>query len=112
MYSINIERKTLGNKLYRNVLHTTPNMQLVVMSLEKGETIPLEKHEGSQFIRVESGRGVAKTPKKKVLLKEGVSIIIPPNTPHFIYQTGDEPLKLYTVYAPPEHREGVKKRRV
>jgi len=113
MYSINIERETLKNKLYRKELFTVPKqMQLVVMSLEHGESIPLETHDGSQFVRVEGGKGVAVTEEKKVYLKDGVSIIIPPGTPHLIYNTGFEPLKLYSVYTPPEHPVGTRQRRM
>ena len=113
MYSINIEKETLNNKLYRKELFTVPKqMQLVVMSLEQGEEIPLETHKGSQFVRIESGKGIAKAGKRKVQLKDGVSIIIPPNTPHVIYNTGTEPLKLYAIYTPPEHHIGARQRRM
>lgn len=103
MFKTNIEKDTLNNNYYRKVLFTTSQMQLVVMSLEPGEDIPLEIHDGSQFIRVESGRGIAETPSKKVLLNDGVGIVIPPNIKHYIKNTGTVALKLYSVYAPPEH---------
>lgn len=100
---INIENATLDNKYYRRVLYTTPpNMQLVVMSLVKNQTIPCEQHNGTQFIRVEQGRGVAKIQgQKTVRLAEGVALMIPPNTRHEIKATSD--LKLYTLYSPPQH---------
>lgn len=111
MFSINIERETLKNTYYRKVLSTNKFQQLVVMSLKPGEDIPLESHDGSQFIRIESGRGIAKTNKKNTRLKDGMSIIIPPNTKHYIKNTTKKPLKLYSVYSPPQHPKETKQRR-
>jgi mannose-6-phosphate isomerase-like protein (cupin superfamily) len=108
MYKTNIEKVTLDNKYYRKVLFTTPQMQLVIMRLEPGEDIPLEIHQGTQFIRIESGKGVAKTPTGMVQLKDGVAIMIPANVKHYIKNTGSEPLNLYALYSPPEHEQGTK----
>ncbi len=100
----NIEKDTLDNKNYRKVIHTTSNMQLVLMCLQPGENIPMEVHKKtSQFIRVESGRGIAIVGKNKVLLEDGVSIIIPPGTNHYVENIDSSALKLYTIYTPPEH---------
>ena len=100
----NIEKITIENKNYRKVIYTDENMQLVLMSIEVGEDIPLEIHsKTTQFIRVESGRGIAKTKDKDTRLSDGISIIIPSKTFHYIKTTGDKPLKLYTIYSPPEH---------
>lgn len=103
-YKANIEKQTLKNNNYRKVISTTTNMQLVLMSIEEGEEIGLEKHRNaSQFIRVESGTAKAIVGKSKFFLKDGDAIIVPPNTLHNIINTGAEPLKIYTVYSPPQH---------
>ena len=109
-FSINIEKETLKNKNYRKVLSTTPNMQLVVMSIKPQTEIGLEKHSKiDQFIRIEKGKGKAiiTNNKKEIIqtirLKDGSVIIIPKNTWHNIINTGDENLQLYSIYSPPEH---------
>jgi mannose-6-phosphate isomerase-like protein (cupin superfamily) len=108
----NIEKDTIANIYYRKVIHTTKQQQLVLMSLEPGETIPLEKHdETTQFFRIESGTGVAILGKKKYKLKPDYVLVVPPNTAHEIIQTGDAPLKLYTIYSPPEHPKNLKQLR-
>jgi mannose-6-phosphate isomerase-like protein (cupin superfamily) len=110
-YKGNIERETLNNTFYRKVLHTTKNMQLVVMSLNPKEEIGMEVHKKtSQFIRVESGTASAVIGKKKYRLKEDDVIIIPPNTKHNVINTGPEDLKLYTIYTPPEHARQLRQR--
>jgi len=107
VYKDNIERETIANKYYRKVLATTPQMQLVVMSIPSGESIPTEIHPcTSQFIRVESGRGVATVSGHVYRLKDGDAIIIPPGARHEIKSTDN--LKLYTIYSPPEHPRGLK----
>ena len=109
-FSINIEKETIKNKNYRKVLSTTPNMQLVVMSIKPQTEIGLEKHlKIEQFIRIEKGKGKAiiTNNKKEIIqtirLKDGSVIIIPKNTWHNIINTGDENLQLYSIYSPPEH---------
>lgn len=102
IYKNNIEKQTVENKAYRKILKTTPQLQLVLMHVPTGEDIPKETHKGiTQFIRVESGRGVAYIKNKRYNLKDGDAIIIPPNTAHYIKSTDN--LKLYTIYAPPAH---------
>ena len=106
----NIETLTLKNKFYRKVLYTVSHsLQLVVMSLKPQEDIGMEKHPStSQFIRVEKGKGIAIIKNKLYHLKNGDSIIIPPNTYHNIINTSESTdLKLYTIYSPPHHRDGV-----
>lgn len=101
---VNIEKVTLLNKNYRKVVHTTNNMQLVVMSLESGEEIGMEIHKKtSQFIRIEEGVGLAIIKGKRFYLKDGDCVIIPPGFKHNIINTGKEDLKLYSIYTPPEH---------
>lgn len=107
----NIERDTLDNTDYRRVVHTVQGaMQIVLMSLEPGETIPRETHETTtQFIRVEAGQGVAfvrvsDEVEQVYALGDGNSIVIPPGAEHEVVNSSrDEPLKLYTIYCPPEH---------
>lgn len=103
-YHGDIEYITEHNKLYRKVLATTPNMQLVVMALKAKEEIGFEVHPYiTQFIRVESGEGVAIIGDTRYELYEGIAIIIPLNTQHNIINTSRKPLKLYTIYSPPNH---------
>ncbi|MEM4271742.1 MAG: cupin domain-containing protein [Candidatus Pacearchaeota archaeon] len=107
-YKSNIEKETLKNKNYRKVLHTGKNIQLVVMSLKSNEDIPFEVHKNhDQFIRVESGTAKAIAEGKKYLLKDGDVIIIPAGVRHYVCNFSKiKPLKLYTLYAPPEHPSG------
>lgn len=111
-YTKNIENVTLRNNYFRNVLYTNATQQLVVMSLEPGESIPLEKHNGSQFFRVEAGRGYAIVGKKKVRLANGTVLIIPKDVAHKIINSSKtESLKMYTIYSPPQHKPGAKQKR-
>jgi mannose-6-phosphate isomerase-like protein (cupin superfamily) len=80
-------------------------MQVVLMSLKPYQEIGMEKHDGSQFIRVESGNGSAVISKTRYLLKDGVAVIVPPRCSHNIV-AGKKGLKLYTIYSPPEHKRG------
>ncbi|NIA54276.1 cupin domain-containing protein [Massilia sp. TW-1] len=107
-YSINLEEKTLAGNNFREVLYTTPRSQLVIMTLQPGEEIGLEKHEGhDQFIRVEAGRGVATLDGERHDLEDGVAVVIPAGTEHNVVNTSDtEPMRLYTLYTPPEHPDG------
>lgn len=104
-YHENIEQVTINNKNYREVVATTPNMQLVLMSLKPNEDIGLEIHPYiTQFIRVERGEGVAIIDDKTYELFDGTAIIIPLNTEHNIINTSNyKDLKLYTIYSPPNH---------
>ena len=107
-YSINLEQKTLANEAFRSVLYTTERCQLVVMTLKPGEEIGMEHHTGhDQFIRVESGEGVAIVDGKRHNLEDGVAVIIPAGTEHNVINTSDTiSLRLYTIYTPPEHPDG------
>lgn len=113
----NIEKETLTNSAYRKVLYTK-DCQMVLMCLKKGEIIPAEIHSDlAQFIRVESGTGVAQIDRTKTRLRDGSSIIIPAGANHEIRQTGDQDLKLYTIYMPVapvkhfEHKHGLRQMR-
>lgn len=103
---LNIEKATKKNKQYRKIINTVPNLfQLVLMSLKPGEDIPLESHDdGVQFIRVESGKGIAIVGKTRYKLSDGSIIIIKPGQKHYVKNTSKtEDLKLYTIYTPPVH---------
>jgi mannose-6-phosphate isomerase-like protein (cupin superfamily) len=108
-YSINIEQTTLAGNNFREVLYTTQRSQLVIMTLQPGEEIGLEKHEGhDQFIRVEAGQGVAILDGEQHKLEDGVAVVIPAGTEHNVINTsGSEPMRLYTLYTPPEHPDGI-----
>lgn len=101
----NIESDTLNNNYYRNVIYTTSNFQLVLMSLKPNECIPLEIHPTTtQFIRVESGYGLAKIDDTQYELHDGISVTIPPGSPHLIVNMSSvDDLKIYSIYTPPEH---------
>jgi len=106
-FKANIESVTTHNKKYRKVLFTDKLMQLVVMCLKPGEFIPWETHKSvTQFFRVEGGRGIALVGGQKFMLKEGDSLIVPKGTRHKIIQTGRAPLRMYTIYTPPNHPPG------
>lgn len=100
-----IETLTLENDSYRKVLFTTVTQQLVLMSLLPKEEIGMEQHiNTTQFIRIEAGRGIAVLNGVTYQLKDNDAIVVPPGTRHNIINTSDDkPLKLYTLYSPPEH---------
>lgn len=100
-----IETKTIKNKNFREVLFTGNNIQLVVMSVE--DEIGMETHDDiDQFFRVEAGKGKAIIAGREVPLKDGISFIVPKGTKHNVISTGKEPLKIYTIYSPPNHPPG------
>ena len=107
-YVDNIERLTLQNETFRTVLYTTPKSQLVIMTVQPGDDIGSEVHEEhDQFIRVEEGTGEAVLDGAIHPVADGFAVVIPAGTRHNVKNTGDVPLKLYTLYTPPEHRDGV-----
>lgn len=105
-YITNIERETLNNTDYRRVLYTAENCQLVVMNLQQGEEIGEEIHHLDQFIRIEQGEAKAVLNGKESVMKDNFAVVIPAGTKHNIINTGDGELKLYSVYAPPQHKDG------
>lgn len=105
-YVVNIEKLTLDNDDFRRVLYTAKNSQLVLMSLQPGEEIGEEVHQLDQFFRIESGEGKATLDDIGHSIKDGSAILVPAGTAHNIINTGSEPMKLYTVYSPPNHRDG------
>ena len=104
----NIRSLVLDNPNYRRVEHTTQNMQLVSMCLKPGEEIGMERHPSTtQFIRVQQGEGKAIVGDVEFHLGNDSAIMIPPNSLHNIINTGNDVLKLYTIYSPPEHRKNL-----
>lgn len=103
----NIEKKTLSNEYFREVLYTSQHNQLVVMSLQPNEAIGEEVHEiVDQFIRVEEGTGKALLDGEEHILTDGTALIIPALTKHNIINTSSEKkLKLYTLYSPAHHKD-------
>lgn len=106
-YITNIEKASLENETFRTVLYTAKNCQLVVMSLKPGEEIDSEVHQLDQFIRCEAGEGKAILNDVENDLKDGFIVLVPSGTKHNIINTSsDKPMKLYTLYAPPNHKDG------
>jgi mannose-6-phosphate isomerase-like protein (cupin superfamily) len=106
-YIKNIEDITVKNQDFRQVLYTARNCQLVVMALKPREEIGMEVHKLDQFFRVEEGKGEAVLDGVRTPISAGFAVLVPAGTNHNIINTGDAPLKLYTLYAPPNHRDGV-----
>ena len=107
-YFAAIESKTLKNSDFRHVLYTGKYSQLVLMSLLPGEEIGAEVHEThDQFFRFETGRGLVIVDNSKYKVKDGDCIIVPAGARHNVTNTGKVKLKLYTIYSPPEHIDGV-----
>ena len=107
-YVIHIEKHTLQNTDFRRVLYTAKNSQLVLMSLKPGEEIGMETHHLDQFLRFEKGTGKAVLDGVEHEISDGYAVVVPAGTAHnFINTSATEDLKLYTVYSPPEHRDGV-----
>ncbi|WP_242340264.1 MULTISPECIES: cupin domain-containing protein [Anaeromyxobacter] len=102
-----IEDRTEENTDFRRVLYTGKNLQLVLMALRPGEEIGEEVHEDrDQFFRVEKGQGEVSIDGKRTKVEGDSAIVVPAGARHNVRNTGDEPLKLYTIYAPPEHVDG------
>jgi mannose-6-phosphate isomerase-like protein (cupin superfamily) len=108
-YITNIEKDSIENDNFRKVLYTAPHSQLVLMSLEPGQDIGEEAHnELDQFIRVETGNGLAVLNGAEHEIGDGSAVVIPAGTLHNIINTSEtDKMKLYTVYSPAEHRDGV-----
>jgi mannose-6-phosphate isomerase-like protein (cupin superfamily) len=106
-YIQNIEDIAVKNNDFRQVLYTAKNCQLVVMALKPQEEIGMEVHKLDQFFRVEEGTGEAVLDDVRTSISAGFAVLVPAGTNHNIINTGSVPLKLYTLYAPPNHRDGV-----
>ena len=104
----NIEQLTLDNTDFRRVLYTGKHLQLVLMTLQPGDDIGEEVHDGhDQFFRIESGKGEVLIDGTRHPVQDDDAVIVPAGARHNVTNTGDAPLKLYTLYAPPEHKDGV-----
>ncbi len=108
-FSTDVEAATRENTNYRRVLYTAPHCQLVLMSLLPGDEIGEETHASSdQFLRFESGQGRVVINGHAHMVGDGSAVVVPAGARHnVINDSPTEPLKLYTVYAPPHHRDGV-----
>lgn len=106
-YVTHIEEATLKNSLYRQVLFTAKNSQLVLMSLKPGEEIGEEVHELDQFLRFEAGDGTVILDGQDHAVRDGFAVVIPAGTRHNVINTSKSAdLKLYSLYSPPEHKVG------
>jgi len=108
-YNANIEQLTLENSNFRKVLYTLKGMQLVLMSLKPGEEIGAEVHpENDQFFRFESGKWKVLIDESVYEVEDGSVIIVPKGSNHNVINTSDtEELKMYTIYTPAHHKDGV-----
>ncbi len=102
-----IESIAVKNEDFRRVLYTAKHCQLVVMSLRPQEEIGAEVHTLDQFFRVEEGTGEAILDGVRTAIQAGFAVIVPAGANHNIINTGSAALKLYTLYSPPNHRDGV-----
>ena len=103
----NIEKVAVKNNEFRRVLYTAKHCQLVVMALKPKGEIGAEVHKLDQFFRVEEGTGEAVLDGIRTKIQAGFAVLVPAGAKHNIINTGAVPLKLYTLYAPPNHRDGV-----
>ncbi|MFC1625894.1 cupin domain-containing protein [Patescibacteria group bacterium] len=106
-YVGNIEETTLTNSFFRQVVYTAKHSQLVVMSIAPGEDIGMETHaDVDQFLRIDEGEGKVILNGEETVVSDGFAIVVPAGVEHNLVNTSsDKPLKLYTVYTPPEHKD-------
>jgi len=102
-----IESLAVENVEFRQVVYTAKHCQLVLMALKPKEEIGAEVHKLDQFFRVEEGTGEAVLDGVSTAIRAGFAVLVPAGTNHNIINTGTSQLKLYTLYAPPNHRDGV-----
>ncbi len=98
------------NEEFRRVIYTAKHSQLVLMALQPKEELGAEVHQLDQFFCVEEGTGEAVVDRLHTAIQPGFAILIPSGTSHNIINTGIVPLKLFSIYAPPNHRDGVVQR--
>lgn len=103
----NIEGLAVKNEEFRRVLYTAKHCQLVLMALKPTEEIGMEVHTLDQFFRVEEGSGEAVLDGVRTPIQTGFAVVVPAGANHNIINTGIVPMKLYTLYAPPNHRDGI-----
>lgn len=102
-----IENVSVNNDAFRKVLYTAKHCQLVIMALKPGEEIGEEVHKSDQFFRVEESSGEVVLNGVRTAIRAGFAVVVPGGAKHNIINTGNVSLKLYTIYAPPNHRDGV-----
>ena len=105
-FIIDIESETLANNDYRRVLYTSEHLQLVLMHLEPGVEIGEEIHELDQFIRIDGGVATVLLSGMEYELADGSAVVIPAGVLHNVINKTKMPLKLYSLYGPPEHKDG------
>ena len=105
----NIEQDTLNNNNFRKVLYTAKHCQLVLMSLQPKEEIGMETHpDNDQFLRFEGGEGKCYIDGNEYDVSDGFAIIVPAGAKHNVVNVSDsEQLKIYTIYSPPHHKDGI-----
>jgi mannose-6-phosphate isomerase-like protein (cupin superfamily) len=107
-YCENIEKRTIANEDFRRVLYTGHNLQLVLMTLPPGCDIGEEVHpDRDQFFRIEEGEGAVDIDGVANAVEVDFAVIVPAGARHNVRNTGSGPLRLYTIYAPPEHKDGI-----
>ncbi len=108
-YVINIEKETIANDNFRKVLYTAKHSQLVVMSLKPKEEIGMEVHmDNDQFFRFEKGQGKVIIDGNEYDVRDGSAVVVPSGSQHNVINVSEsEPLKLYTIYSPAHHKDGV-----
>ncbi|MGB8816041.1 MAG: cupin domain-containing protein [Minisyncoccia bacterium] len=111
-YIKNIESETIANESFRKVLYTGKHSQLVVMTLQPNEEIGMEVHETvDQFFRIEAGEGKVVIDGVETKVGDGFGIIVPAHAMHNVINTSStETLKLYTIYSPAEHEDGIERK--
>lgn len=107
-YVDDIEKAAEDSDDFRRVLYTGAHLQLVLMTLQPGEEIGEETHDDrDQFFRIEEGEGEVVIDGTRHEVEDDFGIVVPAGARHNVVNTGSEPLRLYTLYGPPEHRDGV-----
>lgn len=106
-YYLNLEEKTILNDNYRKVILTTKHQQLVLMSLLPNEEIGSERHNNDQFIELVEGELIISINSTLKRLKPGNAVMIPANSLHNVLNSGKNKAKLYTIYSPPHHPDGL-----
>jgi mannose-6-phosphate isomerase-like protein (cupin superfamily) len=110
-YVADIEKLTEENRQFRHVLYTGQHLQLVLMALQPGECIGVETHDThDQFFRIEQGKGTASIDGVAHEVKGGDCVIVPAGAVHNVTNSGKKTLRLYTLYAPPEHMDGLEQK--
>jgi len=108
-FNANIEKETLANDNFRKVLYTSKHSQLVLMSLKPGEEIGMEVHnENDQFFRFEQGQGKVIIDGNEYEVSDGSAVVVPSGAQHNVVNISDsDDLKLYTIYSPAHHKDGI-----